>query len=111
MITLAHGAQWARLSVAARGKGPAAEAAGQAGLSRGPFRGREHPNWIAPREGQYVLNGLRIEIPIRVVYDKTEVRVWGRRRIHILERLIPVARRFKELFPNGRPGTPENPGE
>jgi pantetheine-phosphate adenylyltransferase len=23
----------------------------------------------------------------------------------------PVARRFKDLFPNGRPGTPENPGE
>jgi pantetheine-phosphate adenylyltransferase len=23
----------------------------------------------------------------------------------------PVARRFKELFPNGRPGTPENPTE
>jgi len=23
----------------------------------------------------------------------------------------PVARRFKVLFPNGRPGTPENPGE
>jgi pantetheine-phosphate adenylyltransferase len=23
----------------------------------------------------------------------------------------PVAHRFKELFPNGRPGTPENPGE
>jgi pantetheine-phosphate adenylyltransferase len=23
----------------------------------------------------------------------------------------PVARRFEELFPNGRPGTPENPGE
>ena len=23
----------------------------------------------------------------------------------------PVAQRFKELFPNGRPGTPENPGE
>jgi pantetheine-phosphate adenylyltransferase len=23
----------------------------------------------------------------------------------------PVARRFKELFPGGRPGTPENPGE
>ena len=23
----------------------------------------------------------------------------------------PVARRFKELFPNGRPGTPENPKE
>jgi phosphopantetheine adenylyltransferase len=22
-----------------------------------------------------------------------------------------VAQRFKELFPNGRPGTPENPGE
>jgi pantetheine-phosphate adenylyltransferase len=27
--------------------------------------------------------------------------------------LVPdaVAKRFKELFPNGRPGTPENPGE
>ena len=23
----------------------------------------------------------------------------------------PVAQRFKEMFPNGRPGTPENPGE
>jgi pantetheine-phosphate adenylyltransferase len=23
----------------------------------------------------------------------------------------PVAERFRELFPNGRPGTPENPGE
>ena len=23
----------------------------------------------------------------------------------------PVAKRFKELFPNGHPGTPENPGE
>jgi hypothetical protein len=23
----------------------------------------------------------------------------------------PVAKRFKELFPAGRPGTPENPGE
>jgi pantetheine-phosphate adenylyltransferase len=23
----------------------------------------------------------------------------------------PVAKRFKDLFPNGRPGTPENPGE
>ena len=23
----------------------------------------------------------------------------------------PVAQRFKELYPNGRPGTPENPGE
>ena len=23
----------------------------------------------------------------------------------------PVARRFRELFPDGRPGTPENPGE
>jgi pantetheine-phosphate adenylyltransferase len=23
----------------------------------------------------------------------------------------PVAHRFKELFPNGKPGTPENPGE
>jgi len=23
----------------------------------------------------------------------------------------PVARRFQELYPNGRPGTPENPQE
>jgi pantetheine-phosphate adenylyltransferase len=23
----------------------------------------------------------------------------------------PVARRFAELYPDGRPGTPENPGE
>jgi pantetheine-phosphate adenylyltransferase len=30
-----------------------------------------------------------------------------------VEELVPaaVARRFKELFPAGRPGTPENPGE
>jgi pantetheine-phosphate adenylyltransferase len=30
-----------------------------------------------------------------------------------VEELVPepVARRFAELFPNGRPGTPENPGE
>jgi pantetheine-phosphate adenylyltransferase len=30
-----------------------------------------------------------------------------------VDELVPeqVAKRFKELFPNGRPGTPENPGE
>ena len=30
-----------------------------------------------------------------------------------VEELVPpaVARRFRELYPNGRPGTPENPGE
>jgi pantetheine-phosphate adenylyltransferase len=30
-----------------------------------------------------------------------------------VEELVPhaVARRFRELFPGGRPGTPENPGE
>jgi pantetheine-phosphate adenylyltransferase len=30
-----------------------------------------------------------------------------------VEELVPepVARRFRELFPDGRPGTPENPGE
>lgn len=33
-----------------------------------------------------------------------EIRVWGRRRIHILERLIPVARRFTvQLLGNGLP--------
>ena len=40
--------------------------------------------------------GYVVECP-RSVYkgDKeTEIRVWGRRRIHILERLIPIARKF-----------------
>jgi hypothetical protein len=38
-----------------------------------------------------------IECP-RSIYqgdEKTEIRVWGRRRLHILERLIPVAKRFR----------------
>ncbi|MCG8649023.1 MAG: hypothetical protein MI861_04275 [Pirellulales bacterium] len=36
--------------------------------------------------------------------QETEIRVWGRRRIHILERLIPLARRFTvHLLGSGMP--------
>jgi hypothetical protein len=69
---------------------------------------RRHRERVGPRSMRYLLDPGR---PIRVVFDpwnaevgcprsiydgdeKAEVRVWGRRRIHILERLIPVARRF-----------------
>jgi pantetheine-phosphate adenylyltransferase len=38
-----------------------------------------------------------------------EIAAYGGR----VDELVPdsVARRFRELYPNGRPGTPENPGE
>jgi hypothetical protein len=69
---------------------------------------RRHREIVGPRSMRYCLEPGK---PIRVVFDpwgyevhcprspytgdeKTEVRVWGRRRIHILERLIPVARSF-----------------
>jgi hypothetical protein len=69
---------------------------------------RRHREIKGPRSMRYCLEPGR---PIKVVFDpwsyevhcprsiyegdeKIEVRVWGRRRIHILERLIPVARRF-----------------
>jgi hypothetical protein len=69
---------------------------------------RRHREVVGPRSLRYVLEPGK---PVRVVFDpwnyevlcprsvyegdeRTEVRVWGRRRIHILERLIPVARRF-----------------
>lgn len=58
--------------------------------------------------------------PVRVTFDpwgtevvckrsvhegpKQEIRIWGRRRIHILERLIPIARRFTvHLLGQGMP--------
>ncbi|MFO0734558.1 MAG: SWIM zinc finger family protein [Labilithrix sp.] len=58
--------------------------------------------------------------PVRIVFDpwgielickrsaytgpKQEIRIWGRRRIHILERLIPIARSFKvHLLGQGMP--------
>jgi hypothetical protein len=69
---------------------------------------RRHKEILGPRSMRYCLEPGR---PIKVVFDPwgyevhcrrslyegddgTEIRVWGRRRIHILERLIPVARRF-----------------
>jgi hypothetical protein len=69
---------------------------------------RRHKEILGPRSMRYRLEPGR---PVKVVFDPwgyevlcprsvyegdeaTEVRVWGRRRIHILERLIPVARRF-----------------
>ena len=49
---------------------------------------------------------LEVDCP-RSIYEGAErdvVRVWGRRRIHILERLIPVARRFTvHLLGSGLP--------
>jgi hypothetical protein len=69
---------------------------------------RRHREIVGPRSLRYCLEPGG---PVKVVFDpwnyevlcprsiyegdeRTEVRVWGRRRIHILERLIPVARRF-----------------
>ncbi len=69
---------------------------------------RRHREIVGPRSLRYCLEPGK---PVKVVFDpwnyeiscprslyegeeKAEVRVWGRRRIHILERLIPVARRF-----------------
>lgn len=69
---------------------------------------RRHKEKRGPRSMRY---HLRPGEPVRVVFepwnieilcarsiyrgdDAEEIRVWGRRRIHILERLIPVAKRF-----------------
>ena len=71
-----------------------------------------------PRSMRYVLKPGQ---PVRIVFDpwnielecprsiyqgdhEEEIRVWGRRRIHILERLIPVARSFTvQLLGKGMP--------
>jgi hypothetical protein len=70
---------------------------------------RRHREIVGPRSMRYCLEPGR---PVKVVFDPwnyevdcprsvyegsepAEVRVWGRRRIHILERLIPVARGFR----------------
>jgi hypothetical protein len=70
---------------------------------------RRHREIKGPRSLRYRLEPGR---PVKVVFDpwgyeldcprsvyegdeRTEVRVWGRRRLHILERLIPVARQFR----------------
>jgi hypothetical protein len=69
---------------------------------------RRHKEKRGPRSMRY---HLRPGEPVRIVFepwnmeivcgrsvykgdDEEEIRVWGRRRIHILERLIPVAKRF-----------------
>lgn len=69
---------------------------------------RRHKERKGPRAMRYVLQPGQ---PIKVVFepwnitvecprsifqgkDPREVRVWGRRRIHILERLVPVAKKF-----------------
>jgi hypothetical protein len=69
---------------------------------------RRHKEKKGPRSMRYCLTPGQ---PVRVVFDpwgtevicrrteyhgknKEEIRVWGRRRLHILERLIPVARKF-----------------
>jgi hypothetical protein len=69
---------------------------------------RRHKEKRGPRSMRYCLTP---GAPVRVVFDpwgievvcrrseyrgtaKEEIRVWGRRRMHILERLIPVANRF-----------------
>lgn len=69
---------------------------------------RRHKEKLGPRSMRYLLSPDR---PVRVLFDpwqievpcprsiykgraEAEVRVWGRRRLHILERLLPIARRF-----------------
>jgi hypothetical protein len=69
---------------------------------------RRHKEKRGPRSMRYCLTPGQ---PVRVVFDpwnievvcrrteyrgaaREEIRVWGRRRLHILERLIPVAQRF-----------------
>ncbi len=69
---------------------------------------RRHKEKTGPRSMRYCLTPGQ---PVRVVFDpwgievvcrrtqyqgkdKEEIRVWGRRRLHILERLIPVANKF-----------------
>ena len=63
---------------------------------KGPRAMRYH---LTPGEPvKVVFEPWEIEVPCpRSVYTGAEaevIRVWGRRRIHILERLIPVARKF-----------------
>ncbi|HET9533272.1 MAG TPA: SWIM zinc finger family protein, partial [Blastocatellia bacterium] len=79
---------------------------------------RRHKERQGPRSMRYHLTPGR---PVRVVFEPwnievtcprsiyagreaQEIRVWGRRRIHILERLIPVARKFTvHLLGSGLP--------
>jgi hypothetical protein len=69
---------------------------------------RRHKEKTGPRSMRYILTPGK---PVRVVFDPwgievvcrrseyhgrtaEEIRIWGRRRLHILERLIPIASKF-----------------
>jgi SWIM zinc finger len=69
---------------------------------------RRHKEKKGPRSMRYILTPGK---PVRVVFDPwgievvcrrteyhgttaEEIRIWGRRRLHILERLIPIANKF-----------------
>lgn len=82
------------------------------------FHLRRRKEIKGPRSLRYQ---LKPDTPVKVVFDpwgtvlecprsiytgevEEEIRVWGRRRIHILERLIPVARSFNvQLLGKGMP--------
>lgn len=82
------------------------------------FQLRRRKEILGPRSMRYLLTpgepihivfdpwNIVLECP-RSIYQGTEhheIRVWGRRRIHILERLIPVASRFTvHLLGTGMP--------
>ena len=79
---------------------------------------RRHREKVGPRSMRYILKPGQ---PVKIVFepweivvecprspylgaDEHEIRVWGRRRIHILERLIQVARKFTvHLLGRGMP--------
>lgn len=79
---------------------------------------RRHKEKTGPRSMRFLLTPGQ---PVRVVFEpwnveimcprasyvgntQEEIRIWGRRRIHILERLIPMARRFElHLLGTGMP--------
>ncbi len=79
---------------------------------------RRRKEILGPRAMRYT---LKPDHPVRVVFEpwrtevicprsiyrgaeEEEIRVWGRRRIHILERLIPLARAFRvHLLGKGMP--------
>lgn len=79
---------------------------------------RRKKELLGPRSMRYI---LRPDHPIKVVFEPwnivvecprsiyrgdrpEEIRVWGRRRLHMLERLIPVARKFTvHLLGKGMP--------
>ncbi|MGB3205839.1 MAG: SWIM zinc finger family protein [Crinalium sp.] len=79
---------------------------------------RRHKEKQSPRSMRYILQPGE---PVRVIFDpwgtevvcnrspytgtqEQQIRVWGRRRLHILERLIPVAKKFTvHLLGTGMP--------